>query len=349
MDNGTMVAVSKKYHQRRPIGAPHFLLAAILFFTTAMSTLSISCAIPVGIWGGLPYTEDGTELERLTDEYGMTIVVTTMEAGYAVNSFLPRMKANGWKAVIRFADNWTEDPDDDSCGGEGKFSLSAFKDSLVDRLYDTDEYRAEIQAYVDDGTLLAVLMADDVMNYGDFGWDDCDPKPFGINLMAKHLKDLWDGIQVWIRIDPTDLKERYDDPAFWPGGAGKIRPFNQYIDAVIAQYSRAVSTPAYSTRYATVQQSAADALGMDMVCGLNIADGGNGNSGQEGWRGPGFYTMTPTEVSWYGRNLIKNSECKYMLLWEFDGEEVWPDGTIGGEYFEADDDYKVSILKLEAA
>lgn len=189
-------------------------------------------------------------------------------------------------------------------------------------------------------------MADDVMNYGDLGWDDCDPKPFGINLMAKHLKDLWDGIQVWIRIDPTDLKERYDDPAFWPGGAGKIRPFNQYIDAVITQYSRAVSTPAYSTRYATVQQSAADALGMDMVCGLNIADGGNGSSGQEGWRGPGFYTMTPTEVSWHGKNLITNSDCKYMLLWEFDGNEIWPDGTIGGEYFEADVDYKDSILRL---
>lgn len=36
-----------------------------------------------------------------------------------------------------------------------------------------------------------------------------------------------------------------------------------------------------------------------------------------------------------------------MLLWEFDGEEVWPDGTIGGDYFEADDGYKESILKLE--
>lgn len=96
MDNGTMLAVSKKYHQRRPIGAPHFLLAAILFFNTAMSTLSISCAIPVGIWGGLPYTEDSTELDRLTDEYGMTIIVTTMKAGNAVNSFLPLMKANQW-------------------------------------------------------------------------------------------------------------------------------------------------------------------------------------------------------------------------------------------------------------
>jgi len=282
----------------------------------------------------------------LTDEYGITTVVTAMKAGYAVNTFLPLMKEKGWKAVIRFTDNWTPDPDDTDCGGEGKFSLSAFKQSLVDRLYDTDEYRDAIQDYVDDGTLLAVLMADDVMNYGDYGWDNCDPKPFGMDLMARHLKDLWDGIKVWIRIDPTDLKERFDDPSFpWPGGP--LRWWNNHIDAAIAQYSHAVSEPTRSSLYASTQKNAADALGLEMVCGLNIADGGNGSSGQEGWKGPGFYTMTAAEVQWYGGQLIKNSKCSHMLLWELDGNEVWPDGTVGGDYFEADDRYKDATLAIE--
>eukprot|EP00563_Minutocellus_polymorphus_P012752 CAMPEP_0181062614 /NCGR_PEP_ID=MMETSP1070-20121207/23175_1 /TAXON_ID=265543 /ORGANISM="Minutocellus polymorphus, Strain NH13" /LENGTH=62 /DNA_ID=CAMNT_0023142701 /DNA_START=16 /DNA_END=204 /DNA_ORIENTATION=- len=57
--------------------------------------------------------------------------------------------------------------------------------------------------------------------------------------------------------------------------------------------------------------------------------------------------MTPGEVSRNGINLIQNSDCQYMLLWEFDGEEKWPDETIGGDYFEANDDYKNSILELE--
>lgn len=299
---------------------PHLLLLA---------AISIQChAVPVGIWGGLPYTEDSAELERLTDEYGTTIVVTAMQAGYAVNTFLPLMKENGWRAVLRFSDNWTPDPDDDDggCDGEGRFGLDAFKESLVDRLYDTDDYyRDAIQSYVNDGTLLAVLMADDVMNYGDHGWDDCDPKPYGLNQMAKHLKDLWEGIEVWIRLDPTDLKDRYDDPdlAFPPGSGVPLyrRAWGRHIDAAIAQYSRAVSDPALSGLYATAQKDAADVMGMEMVCGLNIADGGGGGSGQEGWKGPGFYAMTPSEVSWHGRTLIQGANCKYILLWEFDGRE----------------------------
>ena len=28
-----------------------------------------------------------------------------------------------------------------------------------------------------------------------------------------------------------------------------------------------------------------------------------------------------------------------MLLWEFDGEEEWYDATIGGEFFQSDEDY----------
>ena len=318
-----------------------YLLPALLLLNTARG-------VPVGIWGGLPYTEDGPELERLAGEYGMTIVVTAMKAGYAVNTFLPLMKEKGWKAVIRFADNWTPDPDDTDCGGEGKFSLNAFKESLVDRKYDTDDYRDAIQDYVDDGTLLAVLMADDVMNYGGYGWDDCDPRPWGMNEMARHLKKLWNGIQVWIRIDPTDLKERYDDPTFkWPMSC-TICSWDNHIDAAIAQYSTAVSEPSQAALYASAQQDAADDLGMDMVCGLNIADGGNGNSGQEGWKGPGFYAMTATEIKFYGRQLITNSRCQYMLLWEFDGNDAWPDGTVGGDYFEADDEYKDATLALEA-
>lgn len=58
-----------------------YLLPALLLLNTARG-------VPVGIWGGLPYTEDGPELERLADEYGMTIVVIAMKAGCAICSYL---------------------------------------------------------------------------------------------------------------------------------------------------------------------------------------------------------------------------------------------------------------------
>ena len=49
--------------------------------------------------------------------------------------------------------------------------------------------------------------------------------------------------------------------------------------------------------------------------------------------------MTAKDVEDLGTHFITESCCEYMLLWEFDGKEIWPDETIGAEYFEADDDY----------
>jgi len=63
----------------------------------------IAISMNVGIWGGNGYTSDQTKLENLTTDYGFSIVSSTMKAGYAVNTFLPRMEAAGWKAILRFS------------------------------------------------------------------------------------------------------------------------------------------------------------------------------------------------------------------------------------------------------
>ena len=73
---------------------------------------------------------------------------------------------------------------------------------------------------------------------------------------------------------------------------------------------------------------------------------GDGTSGQIGHYGVNdagagsiIYAMSPDEISSYGKQLIRNTGCDTMLLWEFDGDEEWYDGTIGGEYFQSDEDY----------
>lgn len=94
-----------------------------LFFWLALPSTT---AVPVGIWGGTPYTEDCmdtddgscTVLPDLTADFGFTVVMTRMKAGYLANTFLPHIEEKGWKAVIGFNSQWTPDDDADGCGGK---------------------------------------------------------------------------------------------------------------------------------------------------------------------------------------------------------------------------------------
>ena len=64
--------------------------------------------------------DDGscTVLSDLTADFGFTIVMTRMKAGYLANTFLPHIEEKGWKAVIGFNSQWTPDDDADGCGGK---------------------------------------------------------------------------------------------------------------------------------------------------------------------------------------------------------------------------------------
>lgn len=295
--------------------------------------------LPLGVWGGNGYTDSGETLETLKTDYGFSIVSSSMKAGYAVNDFLPRMEAAGWKAILRFSAA-QDDVIDGACtelsgSTGGRFSLDVWKDSIRDNLY--FERQEEIQYFIDRGVLQGVMIADDVQNYGDFGWDECDPTLEEIGEMGTYIQDNFPGLQVWIRMSPELLLERAD-------GASDRASTLSSIDVAVAQFTAA----RYEIEsYTTGNVNAANDLELHLGCGLNIADGGDGSSGQEGWKGSGFYTMTADEVQSYGSYMISNSCCDYMLLWEFDGNEVWPDGTIGADYFEADADYKTSALALQ--
>lgn len=60
--------------------------------------------------------------------------------------------------------------------------------------------------------------------------------------------------------------------------------------------------------------------------------------------------MSAAEILDYGLDFIDKSCCKYMLLWEYDGEEEWgdEDKTIGADYFNADSRYRDNIQTLSA-
>ena len=100
----------------------------------------------------------------------------------------------------------------------------------------------------------------------------------GLNLMGAELKGMFPDLPVWIRINPTDLKERYDDTSYFVPSYPSCMPRPcrkpSNIDAVVAQYKYDVDDPQAAREYALEQKAAADAMGVDIVCGLNIANGG---------------------------------------------------------------------------
>ena len=103
-----------------------------------------------------------------------------------------------------------------------------------------------------------------------------------------------------------------------------------YVDAVDNQYS---SRDGDAALYAAAEYDAARALGLQVINGMNIADGGDGSSGQPGWR-EGKYAMSADEIVSYGTALLHVPHLKMFLLWEYDGEELWSDGSIGSDYFD---------------
>ena len=44
--------------------------------------------------------------------------------------------------------------------------------------------------------------------------------------------------------------------------------------------------------------------------------------------------MSADEIRTYGAVLAAVPECGMFLNWEYDHEEVWSDGSIGGTYFD---------------
>ena len=106
-----------------------------------------------------------------------------------------------------------------------------------------------------------------------------------------------------------------------------------YLDACVNQYR---SLEGDVNTYAVEQRNMALALDLGIINGLNLCDGGDSSSGQEGWRGDGFWAMSAAEIETYGQALIVD-DLGLFLAWEYDAEETWPSGIVGANYFDEAD------------
>lgn len=254
---------------------------------------------PYGFWGLNGY-QSVESLRDLNQRLELTIFQTASEdPRWPVGTLLPRAREAGVKVTLRFTGYHEHYVNGDD------FDLAAWKAMLAPWA------DAGLQPFIDDGTLAGHMLLDDIVNF-----EGRDPDAADLDEMARYSKELLPGLMTYVRQKATGLPV--------PESGRYV-----HLDACVNQYE---AMEGDVTTYAATEAARAEALGLGVINGLNIADGGDGSSGHDGYR-PAHHAMSAAEIARYGAVLAAVPTMGMFLNWEYDGEEQWADGTIGASYF----------------
>jgi len=256
-----------------------------------------------GFWGLNGYVSaDG--LADVASRYGATVFQTASAApGYTVNTLLPLVRSAGMKVTLRMSGGHSD------YTTSGNFDLDKWKEKIA--VWED----SGVQEFIDDGTLAGHMILDDIRNFANY-----DPVAADLDEMARYSQEIMPGLLTFVRQQATNMPT--------PDGGQYT-----YVDAVVNQYK---ASEGDVNEYAANQADKAAELGVAIINGLNICDGGDGSSGQVGWRADKF-AMTAEEIAEYGEVLINVEGILMFLMWEYDSIEEWSDGSIGSDYFDQDD------------
>ena len=266
----------------------------------------------LGFWGINGYrSPEG--LQDLATRFGIGVFHSaTIDPDEALTEILPIARAAHLQVTLRLTGDHGRYTDAD-----GNFDLAAWSALLAPWA------RPELRTYIEDGTFAGHMLLDDIHNFSG-----ADPTAAQLEEMARQSKELLPGLMTWVREKATAMP--------LPEG-GRYRQ----VDAIDNQYKAADGDVA---AYAFREASWAEALGLQVICGLNIANGGDGRSGRSGW-GPGRFAMSGAEITEYGRVFADRPECSMLLLWEYDGLERWTDGSVGSDWFDREPQ-RLAIVEL---
>jgi len=280
-----------------------------------MDTAVPAVAIPFGFWGLNGYVSE-VGLTDVASRFHITVFQTASTAPhYTATSLLPLVREQGFQVTLRLT-GWHEDYSTD-----GNFDLQKWKLQLQGWETACDANNADcIQPFIDDGTLIGHMLLDDI-----FTFPGNAPTAAELDEMARYSEELFPGLMTFVRNKASTMPE--------PEGGTY-----QHLDACVNQYTNYQGYPDGPIEaYALEQAASAEALGLEVINGLNIADGGNGSSGIEGWSA-GKYAMSAEEITTYGTPLLDRETFPHLrmfLMWEYDGEELWSDGTsVGADIFD---------------
>ncbi len=219
---------------------------------------------------------------------------------YAVKTLLPLVQRSGMKVTLRMS-SWNSNLTTNS-----NFDINKWKTAVV------AWKNSGVQTYIDNGTLVGHMLLDDILTF-----DGKNPTAAELDEMARYSEETLPGLMTFVRNRATTMPVPSDGTY-------------DYLDAVVNQY---IVRDGEINTYTKNETAAAQALHVASINGLNIADGGDGSSGQPGWRN-GFYAMSAAEITEYSKILLSVPTLNLFLMWEYDGQERWSDGSIGSTYFD---------------
>ena len=268
----------------------------------------IETGVPFGFWGLNGY-HSAEGLADVRERFGATIFQVAQEGtNYTVNTFLPMVRDAGWQVTLRLAGSHSE------YTTGGSFDIDKWKANIA--TWDG----SGIQEFIDDGTLSWHMILDDITNWS-WLYGGTDPTGDELEEMAEYSQTILPGLKTFVRQKATDMPV-------------PSKGYYESVNACLNQYSASegdVTTYAWAEYYKSLD------LNLEVMNGLNICDGGNGESGQMGWRAD-KYAMSANEITTYGTALLGIPDLQLFLCWEYDGEELWADGvTIGSDYFDQPD------------
>jgi hypothetical protein len=175
---------------------------------------------------------------------------------------------------------------------DDSFSLQLWK-QRIDRFRNFD-----FEPYIADGTVLGHYVMDEPHSASNWGGR---PVPFAdIEAAAQYSKRLWPNMTTFVRTHPEFLEEA---PFRWV-----------YVDAAWVQYT---ARRGDVERYLERQVASAQSLGLGLVVGLNILNGGTAEGGIPGDLN-GKWAMSASDIRSLGRVLAAEPYACAFSMWKYD-------------------------------
>jgi hypothetical protein len=199
-------------------------------------------------------------------------------------SDLERARRTDTRVLINFTGNEANLRD------ETGFSMEKWK-ARMDRFRGMD-----LTSYIDDGTIIGHFLLDEPSDKANWNGDQVTHAE--IDEMGRYSKERWPQMLTIIRAWPDYLK----------GFSYK------YVDGVRFHYLDRLGPldPWIDTHFREAR-----ALGLAIVSGLNVLNGGSENSGIPG-RKLGKFAMNASELRAWGEKLLAQPDLCAFIMWEWD-------------------------------
>lgn len=199
---------------------------------------------------------------------------------------LAGIRARGARVILRLVRG-----DSRLLGPEGNFSLATWKSMVA-------SYKGiDFSRYIEDGTVVGHYLIDEPHSSSRWG------EPISqstVESMAQYSKQLWPGMATMARVVPSWLAQA---PIAYT-----------HLDAGWVQYHSRRGDP---VPWLAAEAAIAQRLGLGIVIGMNILDGGTSASGIPGHTS-GLYSMSADELRRFGTAMLSHGYGCAFIMWGYE-------------------------------